>query len=748
MSLDLTALRLMRHRERCLRLNKHVPRAAVDQKTAIMLDDFLAYFREFPDVKVVEPGPFTLWFVGFRHPKLTEEARSVFAALIKQTAVDVDPAIEQGFMERLAAASAVADLTTAIEKFHNGDEVDVLTVTRSVADEIEFTVDRKIKNPQVLDPIEDLLKDEENDAGFHWRLPEMNRILKPLCPGDAVIIAGRPDLGKTTFCADNLTHFAAQVDALYPGENRSIIWFNNEGPGKRIITRNFQAALRMSVGEMVELSKVSAKNAVHRNALREQYIEAIGGRGGTLRVFDIHDMWNHEVEDILRRYPPGMVLFDMVDNIKFGGEANNNGQRTDQLLEAMYQWARLMAVKYECPVLMTSQISADGDGVAYPTLPQLKDSKCLAPGTLVRMADGSARAVEDIRVGDQVMGVDSTPRKVLATGTGREAMYRVSGPAWSFDCNEGHNLTVVNPTSKRTAGLERGEIRRLSLREFMAHPSYMQRLAAVRVAVEYPEADLPMDPYLFGLWLGDGAQRGCSITTGDREIAEYLRGLPTFRSEYQQKSNCADFRFGPRSWLRSMGVWMNKHIPQVFKVSSVAQRRALLAGLMDSDGYVSRDGSSEICMSRKRVALLRDIQEVAQSLGFRTNWCEKGHNNSATLTIGVTEVLPCLLPRRRGATKDRHDTMKVTPLGVGVYHGITVDQDHRFVLANYIATENTGKQGTADLIITIGKVHDPMLENIRYLGTTKNKKGRSGMPKTLRLETVINGDKARFEVSE
>jgi replicative DNA helicase len=86
-------------------------------------------------------------------------------------------------------------------------------------------------------------------------------------------------------------------------------------------------------------------------------------------------MWNHEVEDIMLKYKPALVLFDMVDNIKFGGEAINNGARTDQLLEAMYQWARLMGVKHDCAVLATSQISADGDGLSYPTLPMLKDSK-------------------------------------------------------------------------------------------------------------------------------------------------------------------------------------------------------------------------------------------------------------------------------------------------------------------------------------------------------------------------------------
>jgi replicative DNA helicase len=68
-------------------------------------------------------------------------------------------------------------------------------------------------------------------------------------------------------------------------------------------------------------------------------------------------------------------VFDMIDNIKFGGAAANNGQRTDQLLEAMYQWARVLGVKHDCVVLANSQISSDGENMQYPLLSMLKDSK-------------------------------------------------------------------------------------------------------------------------------------------------------------------------------------------------------------------------------------------------------------------------------------------------------------------------------------------------------------------------------------
>lgn len=377
MSLDITVLRLLKYKERYDRLRRSVPKGALQPLTAELLDDFGVFFREFPDAVRVAHGPFLTWYRGFRHPNMKDESFALYSAVIEKSMDDVDPTLEAGLMERLVAADTAAQVTSLLEKWNNGDEIDLYTQLRNAVERFEQQVDRKVKNPQVLDPIEDLLKAEENDTGLHWRLPCLNRHIKPLRAGDFVIVAARPDKGKTTFCASELTHMAAQLDEVYPGENRSILWFNNEGPGKKIVMRNFQSALGATTEDLVKLSNLPADDGFekYKTQVRQQYAAALGGRPGALRVFDIHDMWNHEVEDIMKQYRPGVVLFDMVDNIKFGGETNNNGQRTDQLLEAMYQWARLMGVKHDTAVIATSQISADGDGVSYPTLSQLKDSK-------------------------------------------------------------------------------------------------------------------------------------------------------------------------------------------------------------------------------------------------------------------------------------------------------------------------------------------------------------------------------------
>lgn len=365
--MDLTLLRLLRTRERYEKLIKAVPTGALDLHTSVILDDFGKFFREFPDVgEITGDGPFWTWFRSFAHPSLNDQQRSLYQGLLKQINDPVPPELEAGLMDRLVAADTAQKLLTLVENFNEGKEIDLGAALRATVEQFELDTNRKVKTPWVKVDIDAMLEDTANDRGLHWRQPELNVSMRPLIPGDFGIIAGRPDKGKTTFLTDNLTYFAAQLADLDWGKDRPIAWFNNEGPGDRIVRRMYQSALNATGSDLVARSKAKT--------LRRDYRDAVGHEDN-LRVFDIHDFWNHEVEDIIRQTNPSVVVFDMVDNIKFGGAVSNNGQRTDQLLEAMYQWARIIGVKHHCVVLATSQISADGENLAYPTLSMLKDSK-------------------------------------------------------------------------------------------------------------------------------------------------------------------------------------------------------------------------------------------------------------------------------------------------------------------------------------------------------------------------------------
>lgn len=414
MSLDLTTLRLLKYRDRYEKLARSVPMRALDVRTQIILKDYGRYFRDFPDATKINAQAFNITF-KLIHPELKEEALQVFDQLFKQIEdEDVSQDIEAGMMKRLGGAAAAYDLADLIAKYNAGEEIDLRNGVEALMDQYDQQVKREVKDPQVRDPIEQLLKDEENDVGLHWRLDCLNRHIKPVVAGDFIVVAARPDKGKTTFAASELTFMASQIDAIWPGENRSILWFNNEGPGKRIVTRCFQAALGSTMEELVAKSNAGT--------IRDEYRAALGGRGGALRIFDVHGMWNHEIEDLITKYKPALCVWDMIDNVRFGDAVANNGQRTDQLLEAMYGWVRMMGVKHDCAMMAMSQISADGDGLQFPTLPMLKDSKT--------GKQGAADVIITIgTVNDPILGharyMGTTKNKKVRTGVPGSPMAQV-----------------------------------------------------------------------------------------------------------------------------------------------------------------------------------------------------------------------------------------------------------------------------------------------------------------------------------
>lgn len=372
MSLDLTALRMFKKREPYERLFRSVPERALDIRTLTILRLYGRYFSEHDQVQVIKGKPFSLWF-KLVNPKLTDSEVTIYDGYFQQIDEDNEPAIERGIMERLVAADSAAKIADTLEKWNEGGDFDLLTALSRHQQEFEAAVNRKATSDQELTPIEDILAAEEDEVGFKFRLNVVNAAVKPMRGGDFLIFAARPDAGKTTAISSEVTHMAPQVDVIYPGEDRSIIWLCNEGPAKQIVYRNFQSATGYTDEQMFKLAKVS--HPKYGNQLRADYVAALGGRPGVLRVFAIHDKWSHDIEDILRRYRPALVVFDMIDNVKFGGELANMGTRTDQVLEAMYQWARTLGVKYDTAVIATSQISAEGEGNIWPAQSMLKDSK-------------------------------------------------------------------------------------------------------------------------------------------------------------------------------------------------------------------------------------------------------------------------------------------------------------------------------------------------------------------------------------
>ena len=153
-------------------------------------------------------------------------------------------------------------------------------------------------------------------------------------------------------------------------------------------------------------------------------------------------------------------------------------------------------------------------------------------------------------------------------------------------------------------------------------------------ALRLPARDLLIDPYLLGLWLGDGSSYQPLIFC-DRKDEPYYRQRALAAGEnwriMRAKKNvltCAlsgepDPRFLTR--LRTLGVVGNKHVPATYLRAGAEQRLKLMWGLMDSDGYVDTHGQAEYVSIMERLA--HGVLELALSLGQKATM----HQGSATL---------------------------------------------------------------------------------------------------------------------
>jgi replicative DNA helicase len=140
------------------------------------------------------------------------------------------------------------------------------------------------------------------------------------------------------------------------------------------------------------------------------------------------------------------------------------------------------------------------------------------------------------------------------------------------------------------------------------------------------EQDLLLPPYVLGAWLGDGTSNSASLTCADEQIVEQIQAegvlvRPTsgplrHRLQLPRATAPERARRGTvQARLRNLGVLGHKHIPLPYLRASESQRRALLRGLLDTDGYATKSGTIEFGVTNRRLA--EDVRELACGLGYR-----------------------------------------------------------------------------------------------------------------------------------
>jgi len=265
--------------------------------------------------------------------------------------------------------------------------------------------------------------------------------------------------------------------------------------------------------------------------------------------------------------------------------------------------------------------------------------KCLGKNTEILMYDGTIKLVQDVVVGDQIIGDDSRPRGVLSLARGRETMYKVKSTIdthTQYTVNKSHILSLKNVVT--------GEIVDLSIEDYMSYPK-KEDLRGYRVPIVFTETPV-VDPYEYGYKL----------------LSLYMTAI-------------------------NLSYLCNSRKNQL----------SLLAGIIDSEGDVGNTYFIHLPVDMRDKAG-GSILYLIRSLGFRvllyTHVSTSGFyiiEINSTIYADLSEIPTRIRKYKQQLTEPLDLTYQITleELPEDEYYGFEIDGNHRFLLGDFTVTHNT-----------------------------------------------------------
>lgn len=292
---------------------------------------------------------------------------------------------------------------------------------------------------------------------------------------------------------------------------------------------------------------------------------------------------------------------------------------------------------------------------------------CFVKGTPVLMYDGSIKPVEDVEVGDKVMGDNSTPRNVLELCRNFDEMFKIKMEnSESYTVNKNHKLVLKRQHTKYN-----DDIVEITVKEYIEKQDTLKDYKLYKNRVKFPpkQLDINIDPYMFGVWIVEKPKENYITKLVKSKIQE------TKFLESVEKYNLIE----------------NKHIPHELKCNSPEIINNVLSGIIDSVGILNNI-EEFYTIKTKHETLAKDIQFMTRSLGICCDITEdnnifslKLHGNIYLLKSSIFRPLP---PSKRF---NNLFSFHVEPVGIDNYYGFTLDDNHRFLLGSFDVVRNTGK---------------------------------------------------------
>lgn len=366
----------------------------------------------------------------------------------------------------------------------------------------------------------------------------------------------------------------------------------------------------------------------------------------------------------------------------------------------------------------------------YDELLLFHEMGCVAPETPILKWDGSVVRADEVTEGDILIGDDGTPRKVMSLIQGKSEMYKIEQQkADSYIVNSNHILTLtisenysitwteniqtwtlnwfdkkeLKPRAKTikcsNITKEEGYENMINYRDFICKDNdntlditvkdYLNLSKSVKTylkgykctGINWKSSPVKIDPYIMGMWLGYG------FIDND---TEYLK-------KWAQENNYII----KTDILQQYNIKDNKHIPREYIINDRDTRLKVLAGLIDTNGYVHKDGTC-VEIIQKNKTLANDICYLIRSLGYSCNMKEYTKCYIISFSGNNLQEIPTIIPDKKINTgKQVKETLlteiNVISVGKGNYVGweLEADSNKRFLLGDFTVTHNTGKTCSA-----------------------------------------------------
>jgi len=358
---ELLVLKVLLNKESYVKYKKYIDKINFENEPKAIYEIIGMYFAEYPEIQYISVDELKTYFY-IKYPVLrTRESYSIlFENLdtLEITNQDLFSTTMKNLIEKFYASDIIDHLTKVL----SGAEYGVLkNIEPKLKEFTSFCETKEDASPFVEDGLDSLLASEVLNAGLKWRLDCLNQDVGDLRGGSLGHVYARPDTGKTSFFASEISHLAKQLQ-----DGEIIAWFNNEERGSKVKLRIYSSLLNKTKEEIAEDAEAAEKI----------FKEKLGDR---IKIYDSAIITISDIEVILKQYNVRVLVIDQGDKIKFRGDKD---MAQHERLKRLYGIFRELAKEYNCDIITAGQASAAGEGQRWLTLDMMDNSKTGKPGEL------------------------------------------------------------------------------------------------------------------------------------------------------------------------------------------------------------------------------------------------------------------------------------------------------------------------------------------------------------------------------